>query len=82
VGSALNATGVYCARSAAGFGGCGGGHTGHGFSGSWAHPALSTIGMQSRRHSSRAMWIVYLEIIFALALAAFIVWFTWPKKPK
>jgi uncharacterized membrane protein YdbT with pleckstrin-like domain len=38
--------------------------------------------MQSRRHSSRAMWIVYLEIVFALALAAFIVWFTWPKKPK
>jgi hypothetical protein len=27
------------------------------------------------------MWVVYLEVIFALALAAFIVWFTWPKKP-
>jgi hypothetical protein len=76
VGRALNATGVYCARSAAGFGGGGGGQTGQGFSGSWAHPALSTI----KRTSSRAMWIVYLEIVFALALAAFIVWFTWPRR--
>jgi hypothetical protein len=72
-GTAPNATAVYCARSAAGF--AGGGHTGHGFSGSCAHPALSTI----RRHSSRAMWVVYLEMLFALALAAFIIWFTWPR---
>jgi len=27
------------------------------------------------------MWIIYLEIIVVLALVAFIVWFTWPKKP-
>jgi hypothetical protein len=26
------------------------------------------------------MWVVYLEMGFALALAVFIVWFTWPKK--
>jgi len=25
--------------------------------------------------------VVVLEIIVALALAVFIVWFTWPKKP-
>jgi len=28
------------------------------------------------------MWIVYLEALFALAIAIFIVWFTWPRKPK
>jgi hypothetical protein len=27
------------------------------------------------------MWVVVLEVVVALALAAFIVWFTWPKKP-
>ena len=26
------------------------------------------------------MWVIYLEMGFALALAVFIVWFTWPKK--
>jgi hypothetical protein len=26
------------------------------------------------------MWVVYLEIILALGLAAFIIWWTWPKK--
>jgi hypothetical protein len=26
------------------------------------------------------MWVIYLEIVLALGLAAFIVWFTWPKK--
>jgi hypothetical protein len=29
-----------------------------------------------------AMWVVFLEIAIALGLAAFIVWFTWPKKNK
>jgi hypothetical protein len=28
------------------------------------------------------MWVVYLEMIVALALIAAIVWFTWPRKPK
>jgi hypothetical protein len=28
------------------------------------------------------MWVVYLEVLLALALAVFIVWFTWPKKRK
>jgi len=28
------------------------------------------------------MWIIYLEIALALGLAAFIVWFTWPRKRK
>jgi hypothetical protein len=28
----------------------------------------------------RGMWIVLLEIALALGLAAFIVWWTWPKK--
>lgn len=26
------------------------------------------------------MWVVILEIVLALGLAVFIVWFTWPKK--
>jgi len=28
------------------------------------------------------MWLVYLEVVLVLALAAFIVWFTWPRKRK
>jgi len=28
------------------------------------------------------MWVIYLEVILVLGLAVFIVWFTWPKKPK
>jgi len=28
------------------------------------------------------MWVIYLEVAFALVLAVFIVWFTWPRKPK
>jgi hypothetical protein len=28
------------------------------------------------------MWVVYLEVGFALGLAIFIVWFTLPKKPR
>jgi len=28
------------------------------------------------------MWIIYLEVAVALAIAAFIVWFTWPRKKK
>ena len=28
------------------------------------------------------MWVVILEMVFALGLAAFIVWWTWPKKKK
>jgi hypothetical protein len=63
---------VYCARSGAGFGG-----KGAGFS-TVTQPANSRI----RRGTSRIMWVVYLEIVLALALAIFIVWFTWPRKPK
>ena len=29
----------------------------------------------------QAMWVVILEMVLALGLAAFIIWFTWPKKP-
>jgi hypothetical protein len=28
------------------------------------------------------MWVIYLELLVALAVAVFIVWFTWPRKPK
>lgn len=64
------------------------GHSGHGagagqasgsgFGGTGAQPANSTIA------ATRAlrMWVIYLEIVLALALAAFIVWWTWPKKRR
>ena len=69
-------TGRYCARSAIGLGG--GGQTGQGFCSSGTQPAISTI----HGRSQRSMWVVYIEIGLALALAAFIVWFTWPRKKK
>jgi len=28
------------------------------------------------------MWVVYLEVLLALGVAVFIVWFTWPRKSK
>jgi hypothetical protein len=28
------------------------------------------------------MWVVYIEMLLALGLAIFIVWWTWPKKKK
>jgi len=28
------------------------------------------------------MWLIYLEVVLALAIAGFIVWFTWPRKKK
>ena len=28
------------------------------------------------------MWVILLEMAVAVALAALIVWWTWPKKPK
>jgi hypothetical protein len=28
------------------------------------------------------MWVIYVEILLALALACFIVWWTWPRKKK
>jgi hypothetical protein len=55
-----------------------GGAGGAGFSTTVVQPATSRISSGI----SHAMWVVYLEILFALALAIFIVWFTWPKKPK
>jgi hypothetical protein len=28
------------------------------------------------------MWVIYLELAVVLAVAGFIVWFTWPRKSK
>jgi hypothetical protein len=75
-GSAANDVSTYCARSAAGFGG---GHTGQGFSGSCVQPAAARI---ASSQINRAMWVVYLEMFAALVVAALIIWFTWPRKPK
>jgi len=55
--------------------GGGQGHSGAGFSGRGAHAA--TIRIRTTR-----MWLIYLEVALALGLAAFIVWFTWPRKKK
>jgi len=35
-----------------------------------------------RMKATLRMWLIYLEVVLALALAAFIVWFTWPRKRK
>jgi hypothetical protein len=76
-GSVSKPAGTYCARSApGGFGG--GGHTGHGFSGTCAQPATTRITSRSQC----LMSVVYLEMLLALAVAIFIVWFTWPKNKK
>jgi len=65
--------------------GGGGGHTGQtgqetagqesagGFGGASAQPT-STIAAR--------MWVVYLEMGLALALAIFIIWWTRPRKPR
>jgi hypothetical protein len=62
----------YRAVSGAGFGG---GQTGQ-TTGPGAQPASITI------RTSERMWIISLEIALVLAIAAFIVWFTWPRKRK
>jgi hypothetical protein len=57
-----------------------GGHTGQGagFGGNSAHAANSRIAPRT----ALRMWVIYLEVLLALGLAVFIVWFTWPKKRK
>src|SRR5262249_27681898 len=72
-GRPANVNSRYCAVSGAGFAG---GHFGQGAS--VAQPAVITI---STRKAVR-MCVVYLEVLLALGLAIFIVWFTWPKKRK
>src|SRR5207249_10896574 len=70
-GSALKLHSMYCARSGSFTGG-----QGHNCGGAWAQPATRRISAR------RAMWVVYLEIGVALAIALAIVWLTWPRKPK
>ena len=46
---------------------------------------LGVVGAQpatSRIKATQRMWIIYLEVALALAIAAFIVWFTWPRNRK
>jgi hypothetical protein len=64
---------MYCTRSGPG------GFGGAGFSGSCWHAAISRI---ATTEANRDMWIVYLEMAFALLVAVLIVWFTWPRKKK
>jgi hypothetical protein len=35
-----------------------------------------------RARQTFRMWVIYVEIVLALGLAAFIVWWTWPRKRK
>jgi hypothetical protein len=35
-----------------------------------------------KARQTQRMWVIYLEIVAVLGLVAFILWFTWPKKPK
>jgi hypothetical protein len=51
---------------------------GRGFCGAGAQAATSRI---SPSRTPR-MWLIYLEIVVVLGIAAFIVWFTWPRKKK
>jgi hypothetical protein len=71
-GSEANGVSMYCARSGAGLAG---GQTGQG---GCAQPAASSMSTAAKR----AMEIVYLEMLVALAIAVAIVWFTWPRKRK
>jgi hypothetical protein len=32
------------------------------------------------RRAPAAMWVIYLEMLVVLAVAALIVWWTWPRK--
>jgi len=34
------------------------------------------------RNEGRAMWVIFLEIGVVLAIAALIVWWTWPRNRK
>jgi hypothetical protein len=77
-GSASKVDSMYPAVSGAGFAGghCGQTKTGCGGRGTQA----ANIRIDAR--TPRRMWVIYLEILLALALAAFIVWWTWPRKRK
>jgi hypothetical protein len=50
---------------------------GGGFSGNCWHAAISRI---ATTEANRDMWVVYLEMAFALVVAVLVVWFTWPRK--
>jgi hypothetical protein len=66
-GSALNGLSWYLTVS-----GSLGGSGASGLGGTGTQPARSRI-------SANLMWIIYLEVAVALALAGLIVWWTWPK---
>jgi hypothetical protein len=59
----------------------GGGQTGQ-ITGAGAQAAASRISTKEAKRAAQRMWVIYLEIVLALGLAAFIIWFTWPKKRK
>ena len=69
-GNEANEVSMYCARSGAGFGGGGGRKD--------VHPAMSRIASKA----NRAMWVVYLEMLVALAIAVLIIWLTRPPKKR
>ena len=54
--------------------------SGSGFCATGAQPASTMAASQAR--GAHSMWVVYLEMGLVLALAVFIVWWTWPKKRR
>jgi hypothetical protein len=68
---------MYIAVSGAGFAG---GHSGHTTTGAGSGAQALASRMQARE--AIRMWVIYLEVLLALALAVFIVWWTWPKKRR
>jgi hypothetical protein len=51
-----------------------GGGQGHdGVGGTGAQAAASRI-------TNNRMWVIYLELVVVLGIAALILWFTWPRK--
>jgi hypothetical protein len=62
----------------------GAGHWGHtttgsGFGDKGVQPGRPPAATTIATRTNLSMWVIYIEILLALALAAFIVWWTWPK---
>jgi hypothetical protein len=53
-----------------------------GAGGSGVQPVATTEAATTIRpkRARRTMWVIYLEVLVALAVAVLIVWWTWPRK--
>jgi hypothetical protein len=51
--------------------------------GGQGHDGVGGTGAQaaaSRITNTYRMWVIYLELVVVLGVAALILWFTWPRK--